>query len=346
MIHQAAQRDLPATVVMPARNWVRVLAVYREAQPARSALELSLTIVPLVLLWVLAWWALSVSPWLSLCLAVFNAGFLVRLFAIQHDCGHGAFFTSRWANDWLGRILGVLTLTPYAVWRHSHSIHHSSAGNLEKRGIGDIHTMTVREYESLPTIRRLAYRLYRHPLMMFGVFPTYLFVLQNRLPVGFMRSGWPLWISAMGTNASVAVLIGGAAWLIGPGAVALIYLPTVIGAATIGMWMFYIQHQFEDTSWDRPEDWQLHDAALHGSSHYDLPNVLRWLTANIGIHHVHHLHSRIPFYRLPDVLRDHPALAAVPRITLLQGFTAVQLRLWDETQRKLVSFTDAKAAGT
>lgn len=333
-----------AEAVRPSREWVRVLAAYREARHARSVLELALTIVPLVLLWVAAWWALSLSPWLSVGFATLNAGFLVRLFAIQHDCGHSAFFKGRRANNWLGRVLGVLTLTPYAVWRHSHAIHHSSAGNLDRRGIGDIHTMTVREYAALPWRGRLTYRLYRHPLVMLGVFPAYLFLVQNRFPAGFVKSGWPLWISATGTNAAIALGLGCAVWVLGLGAVLLIYLPTVIGAATLGMWLFYIQHQFEDTSWDGSDDWQLHDAALHGSSHYDLPIVLRWLTANIGIHHVHHLHSRIPFYRLPDVLRDHPALAEAPRITLLQGFATLRLRLWDETQRKLVTFADARAS--
>lgn len=328
----------------PARDWVRILAAYREPDCARSLLELAMTALPLALLWGAAWWALSISPWLALGVSILNGGFLVRLFVIQQDCGHGAFFARRSANDWLGRILGVLTLTPHAVWRHSHSIHHSTSGNLDRRGIGDIHTKTVREYKSLPTRERVIYHLYRHPVVMLGVFSTFLFVVRNRVPFGLTHSGWKLWISAMGTNVAIALLIGAVVWLSGGDAVLLIYLPTVIAAATIGMWLFYIQHQFEDTSWSEGDDWRMHDAALHGSSHYALPFVLRWLTANIGIHHVHHLHSRIPFYRLPDVLRDHPALADVTRITLRQSFACLRLRLWDETERKLVSFADAKAA--
>ncbi len=339
-------QDDPATVTVPARDWVRVLARYRGARVSRSLLELAMTLVPFAVLWGAAWWALSVSAWLALGISVLNAGFLVRLFAIQHDCGHGAFFNDRRANDWLGRCLGVLTVTPYAVWRHSHSIHHSASGNLDRRGIGDVHTKTVREYRALTARDRLIYHLYRHPVVMLGVFPTYLFVLQNRLPVGFMRSGWALWTSAMGTNLTLAVVLGIAVWLLGIGSVLLVYLPTVIVGATIGVWLFYIQHQFEETSWDGADDWQLHDAALHGSSHYDLPPVLRWLTANIGIHHVHHLHSRIPFYRLPEVLRDHAELAGMPRITLLQSFATLRLRLWDDGQRRLVSFAEAKAART
>lgn len=331
-----------SAAVAPARDWVRILAPYREANSARSLGELALTALPLALLWGVAVWLLPVSPWLALAVSVLNSGFLVRLFAIQHDCGHGAFFNRRWANDWLGRGLGVLTLTPYDAWRHSHSIHHSTSGNLDRRGIGDIHTMTVGEYNELPERARLLYRLYRHPLVMLGVFPAYLFLLQNRLPTELLRAGSVQWISALGTNAALAALIAVAVWALGASAVLLIFLPTVLGAATIGMWLFYIQHQFEDTAWLEGEDWQLHEAALHGSSHYDLPDALRWLTANIGIHHVHHLHSRIPFYRLPDVLRDHPALADVTRITLRQSVGCLRLKLWDETRGKLVTFADAR----
>ena len=330
----------------PARDWVRVLAAYREAVPHRSLLELTVTFLPFVLLWGVAWWALSLSGWLTLGISILNAGFLVRLFAIQHDCGHGAFFNDRTANDWLGRVLGVLTLTPYDVWRRGHSIHHSTSGNLDKRGVGDVHTMTVREYNALSARARFLYRLYRHPAVLLGVFPVYVFVLQNRIPVGFLRSGWRFWISAMATNAAIAILAGAAIWFLGIGAFLLLYLPTILVAATIGIWLFYVQHQFVETSWDGGDDWQLHDAALHGSSHYDLPPVLRWLTANIGIHHVHHLHSRIPFYRLPEVLRDHPSLAEVGRLTLRDSLACLKLRLWDEDERRLVTHAEIRSAAT
>lgn len=328
------------------RDWVRVLSAYREPSELRSFFELVSTVVPFVLLWVAAWWALALSPWLALAISALNGGFLVRLFAIQHDCGHNAFFGRRTANDWTGRVLGVLTLTPYAVWRHSHTIHHSTSGNLDRRGIGEVYTMTVREYEAQSTFSKLKYRLYRHPLVMFGIFPAALFLVHNRVPVGFMRSGWRLWASAMGTNLSLALSLGAAVWALGAIPVAIVYLPTVIVAATIGMWLFYIQHQFEETSWDEEADWQMHDAALHGSSHYDLPLVLRWLTANIGIHHIHHLHSRIPFYRLPAVLRDHPDLANVTRIRLLDSLSCLKLRLWDEKRRRLVSFAEARSVAS
>ena len=331
------------TIEMPARNWLKALSGYREPNQVRSVLELVLTIVPLVALWVAAWWALSVSYWLTLAISVPAAGFLVRLFAIQHDCGHYSFFRRRLTNDWVGRALGVLTLTPYDVWRHSHAIHHATSGNLCKRGIGDIDTLTVREYQALPRFRRLAYRLYRNPLVMFGIGPAYLFFLQNRLPIGLMRSGWRYWSSALGTNAAIAAVAGLVIYGVGLVPFLLVHIPMTLLAASIGVWLFYVQHQFEEAFWAEDSEWQLHDAALYGSSHYDLPAVLCWLTANIGVHHVHHLCSRIPSYRLPQVLRDFPELARVRRLTILQSFACVKLGLWDEAQRTLVSFPQAHA---
>lgn len=323
------------------RDWVRILAQYREPDTARSVWELSVSLVPFVALWGLAWLALDVSPWLSVAISILNAGFLLRLFLIQHDCGHGAFFHNRAVSDWVGRCLGVLTLTPYAVWRRCHSIHHSTAGNLDKRGVGDITTLTVAEYQALSPLRRLQYRLYRHPLVMFGLGPGYVFFLLNRLPMGLMRSGWGYWASAMGTNVMIGLGLGMIWWFGGWMPILTIFIPTTLIAATVGIWMFYVQHQFEDTVWDRDDDWQLHDAALAGSSHYDLPGVLRWFSANIGVHHVHHLYSRIPFYRLSEVIRDHAALAQTQRLTLRESFACVRLNLWDEAGKRLVSFAEA-----
>ena len=327
-----------------ARRWVQLLAAYREPSRRRSLFELSVSLVPFVGLWALAWWSLSISPWLATGIAVLNGGFLVRLFAIQHDCGHGAFFRDRWANDAVGRALGVLTLTPYDVWKRTHSIHHSTAGNLDRRDLGDIETMTVREYQECSPLGRLRYRLYRHPLVLFGLGPSYMFLVKNRLPLGLMRSGWRYWASAMGTNAGVALSLGAMTYLGGWMPLVFVYLPTTLVAASIGMWLFYVQHQFEDTQWESGEDWQVHDAALHGSSHYVLPPVLQWLTANIGVHHVHHLYSRIPFYRLPEVLREHPDLAEAQRLTLRQSLACVRFHLWDEKKRRLLSFAEAPAA--
>ena len=324
------------------RHWVRVLARYREPSHRRSIAELAVTLVPFAVLMGLAWWALSVSPLLAAALSVVNGAFLVRLFIIQHDCGHNAFFRDRRVNDWIGRALGVLTLTPYDVWRQTHSIHHASTGNLDRRGIGDVATLTVREYTALPRLRRLGYRIYRHPLFLFGLAPAYLFFVQNRLPVGLMRSGAKYWVSAMATNAAIAaLLVAGFHFGKGPGVLAIV-LPMALVGASVGVWLFYVQHQFEGAHWQRESDWQIHDAALHGSSHYVLPSALRWFTANIGIHHVHHLYSRIPFYRLTEVLKDHPALAGAQRLTLRESLGCARLHLWDEDRGRLLSFAEVR----
>ena len=328
----------------PARDWMRVLSTYREPIFWRSVWELGVTVVPFFALWAASWWALSISFWLSLPISVVTAGFLVRLFLIQHDCGHGAFFRKKPVNDWVGRVLGVLTLTPYDVWRKTHAIHHAASGNLDERGMGDIHTMTVREYEEASVWKKIEYRLYRHPITLFVFAPVYLYLFQNRLPVGLMKAGWVYWLSAMGTNVAIGLLAGTMIWLVGLVPFLQIYLPTTLIAAAIGMWLFYVQHQFEETHWDEKADWQVHEAALYGSSHYDLPGVLRWMTANIGVHHVHHLYARIPFYRLQQVLRDHPSLGEVRRLTLWESFSCVKLQLWDENRRRLVSYAEARRA--
>ncbi|MFP4538170.1 MAG: fatty acid desaturase [Dichotomicrobium sp.] len=325
-----------------ARALANLLGRYRTPSAARSTLELLITALPFVLLWVLMWALLDAGYWLGLLLAVPAAGFVVRLFMIQHDCGHGAFFRRRRANDWVGRVISVLTLTPYDHWRRDHAAHHAGSGNLDRRGIGDIKTLTVREFLALPRWRQLLYRVYRHPLVMFGIGPAYLFLLANRLPSGLMRGGWKSWLSAMATNGAIAVLVAAMIWLVGPGPFLLVHLPIILLAASIGVWLFYIQHQFEDTYWAPDEGWNFHTAALHGSSHYDLPGVLRWFTANIGVHHVHHLSSRIPYYRLQQVLQDHPEYAALGRLTLFQSLQCVGKALWDERKQKLVSFRELR----
>lgn len=322
--------------------WTKILAPYREPSRIRSLIELTITFLPFVLLWVLSWLAVETGHWWGLVLTVPAAGFLVRLFMIQHDCGHGAFFRSRRANDWLGRAIGVLTLTPYDYWRRTHAAHHATAGNLDQRGMGDVTTLTVAEYLALPWWGRLRYRLYRHPAMMFGVGPIYLFVLQHRLPVGLMRRGLQPWVSTMGTNLAIAALVAGAIWAAGLVPFLLVHMPIMLMGAAAGIWLFYVQHQFEDTFWASNPEWSFQRAALHGSSHYDLPAVLRWFTANIGVHHVHHLSSRVPFYRLPKVLRDHPELRGLGRLTLLESLRCVRLVLWDEDGKQLVSFRDIR----
>jgi omega-6 fatty acid desaturase (delta-12 desaturase) len=323
-----------------ARGWTQILARYRAPSPARSITELVITAGPFVLLWLLMWATLDLGYWLCLLLAAPAAGFLVRLFMIQHDCGHGAFFHHRLANDRVGRVIGVLTLTPYDFWRRTHAIHHSTSGNLDRRGIGDIDTLTVHEYLARSPLGRWRYRVYRHPIIMFGFGPAYLFIVQHRLPVGLARGGWQLWLTTMGTNVAITALIAAMIWLVGIGAFLLVHLPIMLLAASIGVWLFYVQHQFEDTVWAHERNWNLHAVALRGSSYYDLPGILRWFTANIGVHHIHHLCSRIPYYRLPLVLRDYPNLKGIGRLTLVQSFRCVRLVLWDEGQQRLISFRE------
>jgi omega-6 fatty acid desaturase (delta-12 desaturase) len=324
--------------------WALALKGYRGPSVGRGVFELAVTLVPFLVLWALMLLAVSTGRyWLYALTIAPAAGLLVRLFMIQHDCGHGSFFPGRAGNDWVGRAIGILTLTPYDHWRRAHAIHHATSGNLDRRGIGDIDTMTVREYFASGRGARLRYRLYRHPAVMFGIGPFFLFVLQNRLPFGFMRKGAAPWISTMATNVGILFIGAFLIWAVGPVSFLLVHLPIVVLAATTGVWLFYVQHQFERTHWAETETWDARQAALHGSSHYDLPTILRWFTANIGVHHVHHLSTRIPFYRLQDVLRDHPSLKAVGRITLLQSLACVRLTLWDEDERRLISFRNARA---
>jgi omega-6 fatty acid desaturase (delta-12 desaturase) len=325
-----------------AKDWVVELAKYRSPSTGRSIFELGATLLPFAVLWVLAWAALSVSYLLAFAIAAVNGLFLVRIFIIQHDCGHGSYFHNRTVQDWVGRCLGVLTLTPYHVWKRTHAIHHSHHGNLDERGIGDVTTLTVEEYRARSPFGRALYRMYRHPLVLFVLGPSYLFILQNRLPLGLMTSGWRYWVSAMGTNAAIVMVVTLIIWLGGLLPVLLIYLPTSLIAATVGVWLFYVQHQFEETHWSKSEDWQLHEAALEGSSHYVLPQPLRWLSGNIGIHHVHHLYARIPFYRLPEVLEAHTELAEAQRLTIRESLQSVRLHLWDEASQRLISFAELR----
>ena len=275
-----------------ARSWTKVLAQYRRPNTARSTIEIVVTVVPFALLWVVSALAVTYGYWWGLLLTIPAAGFLVRLFALQHDCGHGALFSRRGANDWTGRA---------------------------------------------------RYWLYRHPLVMFGIGPAWVFLCQYRLPLGMMRAGAQPWISTIATNLGIAVPAIALIWLLGIWPFLMIQLPITLLAATAGVWLFFVQHQFEETHWSQAEDWNFQHAALHGSSHYELPAVLRWFTGNIGIHHVHHLSSTVPFYRLPQVLRDYPELRDVGRIGILDSLRCVKLVLWDESARRLVSFREMRA---
>ena len=286
----------------------------------------------------LMWFALSYSIILTLVLSIPAALMMVRLFIIQHDCGHQSMFTTSKWNDRVGRVLGVITLTPYDYWRRSHAIHHAGSGNLDRRGVGDIDTLTVEEYLALSRIGRLKYRLYRHPVVMFGIGPAFIFMLQHRLPVAALKDGVMSWTSVMITNLAIAAMWISLGLLVGFNVFLIIHLPIMLIGASVGVWMFYVQHQFNPTHWDHAPHWEREHSALHGSSFYDLPKPLMWVTGNIGIHHVHHLSSRIPFYRLPQVLKDFPELGQLGRLTLWESFKCVPLALWDEERRRLVPF--------
>lgn len=337
---QPGRADREPRIPSSAAEWAHALARFRTPSDARALFELASTVLPFIAMWILVYVAWTRHMlWASVPLACVASGLLVRLFLIQHDCGHGAFFANRRANDWVGRTLGVLTLTPYAYWRRTHAIHHATHANLDRRGVGDVDTLTVREYLARPWWPRLRYRLYRHPLVMFGIGPAYVFIVSNRIPAGFMRSGWRPWLSTMGTNAAVAIAAVLLAGEFGTATLLAVHAPILLMAAVCGVLLFYVQHQFETTYWTRGADWSFQDAALLGSSHFSLPRPLQWFTANIGIHHVHHLSSGIPFYRLTDVLDAWPALASTNRLTLRTGLRCAGLALWDEDTRRLVPFS-------
>jgi len=323
---------------------LRALKPFRFADDRRGLMELVVTVTPLVVLWIATMLLVRAGFWAGLLLAIPAGAFLLRLFIIQHDCGHGSFFRKRTANMWVGRVIGVLTLTPYEFWRRSHAQHHARTGNLDRRGLGDVDTLTVAEYRLLSPAARWRYRVYRHPLVLFGLGPAVQFLIRHRLPFGITTGGVRPWMSVATTNAAIAVFCVAVAWYFGLAAFLLVHLPITLIAATLGVWLFYIQHQFEHTVWEEGRDWSFAEAALYGSSHYELPAVLRWFSANIGVHHVHHLCSTIPSYRMQSVLRAFPELKGISRLSFRQSLGATRLALWDEGSRRLISFKEARAA--
>ena len=288
--------------------------------------------------------SLGVTYWVTLLLAVLAAFLLVRLFIIQHDCGHGSFFRSTRTATVVGSLLGVFTMTPYHYWKRAHALHHATSGNLEKRGFGDISTLTVNEYLRRGRWGRFKYRVYRHPCVLFGIGAVLHFVVLHRLPTIAPRGWRRERRSVVLTNLALVGLIVAMSALVGFKAFLLVHLPIVLMSCSIGVWLFYVQHQFEPTYWEHDRDWAFDAAALEGSSYYELPQVLRWLTGNIGLHHIHHLNAGIPNYRLQRVLEECPDLGLVTRITLWQSIRCVSLTLWDESSRTLVPFS--RTSGT
>ena len=319
-------------------SWSARLAKYKGADLFRSLRQLVTGALLFAAGWTLMYLSLQVGYWLTLLLAVPTAFFLIRLFIIQHDCGHGSFFASGRAADIVGSILGVFTLTPYHYWKKTHALHHATSGNLEHRGFGDIDTLTVDEYLALSRWGRFKYRLYRHPLVLFGVGAIIHFFIRHRLPSIVPREWTRERRSILWTNVGLLAVVMLAGTLLGFWQLALVQLPVTLLSTVIGVWLFYVQHQFEPTYWEHDERWAYDAAALQGSSYYRLPKVLQWATGNIGIHHIHHLHPRIPNYRLQRVLDEHDELRNVPTLTLLDSFRCVRLTLWDERARRLVPF--------
>jgi len=318
--------------------WSARLASYKGPERRRSVRQLASAAALFAAAWAVMYASLDVGYWLTLLLAV-PAGFLlVRLFIIQHDCGHGAFFRSARAADVVGSILGVLTLTPYHYWKKTHALHHATSGNLEHRGFGDIDTLTVREYLARSRWERLKYRVYRHPVVLFGVGAALHFFIRHRVPTIVPRAWARERRSILWTDVGIAAFVVLMGTVVGFQAFLLVHLPVSILSCTIGVWLFYVQHQFEPTYWEHDERWAYDAAALQGSSYYRLPKLLQWATGNIGLHHIHHLHPRIPNYRLQRVLDEHPELRVVPTLTLWESFRCVRLTLWDERARKLVPF--------
>lgn len=322
--------------------WRAVLRQYSEPDLRKAIWQLVNTFVPYALLWILM--VITVqrgySYGLTLLLAVVAGFFLVRIFIFFHDCCHGSFFASRRANTILGYITGILTFTPYESWQHSHNRHHATVADLDRRGTGDVWTMTVTEYQKASRWKRFGYRLFRHPLVTFGLGPAYIFLLSQRLPD--KDAGKAERRSVLITDLALVAVIALAAATIGLRTYVLIQLPVILIAGTLGVWLFYVQHQFEGVYWARHEDWDPLRAALEGSSYYKLPGVLRWLTGNIGLHHVHHVRPRIPNYNLQACLEAIPALQEVTPLTFWRSLKSPWLDLWDEERQQLISFRAAR----
>ena len=324
-------------------DWYKSVARYQRPDLRKAVWQLVDTLVPYAALWVLMVRTvqLGVSYWITLALAVVAAGFMARIFIIFHDCGHGSFFASRRANTILGYMCGILTLTPYEDWRHSHGVHHATIGDLDRRGTGDVYVMTVDEYLAAPRLKRIAYRLFRNPLIMFGLGPGAVFLLTHRF--AHKGAGKRQRYSVYITNLAIAAIIGVASLTIGLRTYVAVQLPIFLIGFAAGVWLFYVQHQFEGVYWARHEAWDPMRAALEGASYYKLPKVLQWFTGNIGLHHIHHVRPRIPNYNLQQCYDEVPAMQAVEPLTVRKSLKSLGLHLWDEEQQKLVGFRSLRA---
>ncbi len=325
---------------MDTSTWKQIVARYQKPSIPRGVWQIVNTVVPYATLWYLMYLSQAVSWWLVLPLAVLAGAFLVRMFIIFHDCGHGSFFKSSKINHIVGGITGVLTFTPYYHWRWEHAVHHSTSGDLDRRGTGDVWTLTVQEYLESSRWRRFSYRLARNPIVLFVLAPLFLFLVMQRLP----NSKAPLRerYSVYWTNLAVGAMAAGLIWFFGLKAYLIIQLTILMVAGSAGIWLFYVQHQFEGVYWERAEQWDYATAALKGSSFYKLPKVLQWFSGNIGFHHIHHLSPRIPNYHLEKCHKAEPLFQTVKPVTLFSSFKSFTFRLWDEQRRRLVGYRHLK----
>ena len=320
-----------------AMDWKSVVAKYQQPSLRRSIFQIVNSFVPYVALWFIMDWSLSISGWLILPLSILAGGFLARLFIIHHDCGHGSFFKSRTANDVVGFITGVLTFTPYHFWRFEHAVHHAGSGDLDRRDLGSVWTLTVQEYLEAPWWKRFAYRVMRNPVVLLGVVPSFLFLVYHRFASA--RASRRDRYSVYWTNASMLALGILLSFVMGLKAYLVIQLSIITVASTAGVWLFYVQHQFEGVDWQRHGEWDYATAALQGSSFYKLPRILQWFSGNIGFHHVHHLSPRIPNYNLEKCHNEGAMFQQVKAVTLRSSLKSLSLHLWDETQNQLVGYS-------
>ncbi len=325
-----------------ATSWRDVLAPYERPHTGRGLMQVATSLLPYLMLTLTSYLTLGHSLALTLLLALPTAGFLVRTFVVFHDCAHGSLLPSRKANARLGALLGLFVLTPFAQWRHEHAVHHATSGDLDRRGVGDVCTLTVAEYHAKPWRARLAYRLFRNPAVMFGLGPIFAMIIGPRV-VGIGPGARPrLRRSVLVTDAVLISVLALIASLIGWLTLLEIWAPAAMLAGSAGIWLFYVQHQFEDAYWQSGEDWDYADAALKGSTHLRLPKLLQFFTASIGLHHVHHLNAKIPNYHLQRAHDSHPVFTTVPTITIADGMRAVHFKLYDERSGRLVTFAQAR----
>ena len=323
------------------QSWHAIIAKYNKPHLRRSLWQIVNSLGPYIILWILMPMALEISFWLMLPLAILAAGFLTRIFIIFHDCGHGSFFRSRKLNRIVGSLFGILAFTPYDRWTDSHRIHHQTVGNLDKRGIGDVWTLTAEEYLSLSKAKRFWYRLFRNPFFLIGIGGPLMFILTNRFTT--RNNTRKQRLNIYFTNIVILALAVGISWIIGWQAYLLIQLSVMYIAALGGVFLFYLQHQYEDVNWTRSGNWDYKEMALHGSSFFKLPAILRWFSGSIGFHHVHHLGPTIPNYNLLKCHRENTLFQEVKPITLMESFRSLKLRFWDEERQKIISFRELRA---